>query len=273
MSEDKIKELVKSIKHLSNTEYYSIKIESKTDRIFDSKIGGIPYWSPDKDYPANSNGKKLYLLAQINFDEEKVESPLPTKGILQFFIDDNDLMGLDLDNPTKQDGFRVVYHETVDYKMTKESIEKLGAIDTKKAQCFPIFDEFKISLHKGIDYVRPGDIHFYKYFALAYKEVFNKDLKNDEYYHKVLNDEEMNQLEKELESKKTNHKMLGYSYFTQEDPRYNKKYIDYDILLFQIDSEGKYLMWGDCGIGNFFISKKSLDEKDFNNVLYNWDCC
>ena len=52
-----------------------------------------------------------------------------------------------------------------------------------------------------------------------------------------------------------------------------KKYIDYDTLLLQIDSDGKYIMWGDVGIGNFFISKKSLLEKDFSNVLYNWDCC
>ena len=37
--------------------------------------------------------------------------------------------------------------------------------------------------------------------------------------------------------------MLGYSYFTQEDPRYNKKYIDYDTLLLQIDSEGEFVMW------------------------------
>ena len=67
MTEDKIKELSEKIKQLSETEYYSIKIESKTDRIFDSKIGGIPYWTPDKNYPTNSDGKKLFLLAQINF--------------------------------------------------------------------------------------------------------------------------------------------------------------------------------------------------------------
>ena len=65
--------------------------------------------------------------------------------------------------------------------------------------------------------------------------------------------------------------MLGYSSFTQEDPRYDKRYADYGTLLFQIDSEGEFVMWGDAGIGNFFIPKKSLIEKDFNNVIYNWD--
>ena len=53
--------------------------------------------------------------------------------------------------------------------------------------------------------------------------------------------------------------------------RYVKKNRDYDTLLLQIDSDD-YILWGDCGIGNFFIPKKSLIEKDFSNVLYNWDC-
>ena len=273
MAEDKIKELAEKIKQLSETEYYSIKFESKTDRIFDSKIGGIPYWTPDKIYPTNSDGKKLFLLAQINFEEEKVDSPLPKSGILQFFINDDDVMGLDFDDQTKQNNFRVIYHEVIDYKMAKETVEKLGAINSKKAECFPIFDEYKISLHKGKDYAKPNDFLFNNFFKLAYKEIFNKDLKDDDYYHKILNEDERSKLEKELDSKTLNHKMLGYSYFTQEDPRYDKKYKDYDVLLFQIDSHGKYLMWGDCGIGNFFITKEGLNNKDFSNVLYNWDCC
>ena len=84
----------------------------------------------------------------------------------------------------------------------------------------------------------------------------------------------MEEIEKKLESKseKAFHKMLGYAFFTQEDPRYEKKYENYDTLLFQLDSEGNYLIWGDLGIANFFIQKKDLEERNFSNVLYNWDC-
>lgn len=269
---DKIKELVEAIKRLSKTECYSIKIESKTAGIFDSKIGGLPYWTPDKVYPMNSEGKKLFLLAQINFDQENTDSPLPKNGILQFFINDDDLMGVDFDDQTEQKNFRVIYHEIIDYKITKESIENLKIPDSKTANCYPICGEYKISLHKKIDYATPSDIRFDKFFQLAYKEIYNKDLKDDDYYHKILGEKEADNLREELESKDLNHKMLGYSYFTQEDPRYNKKYDDYDTLLLQIDSEGKFVLWGDMGICNFFIPKKSLIEKDFNNVLYNWDC-
>jgi len=31
-------------------------------------------------------------------------------------------------------------------------------------------------------------------------------------------------------------------------------------------------MWGDCGVGNFFINIEDLKNLDFSDVLYNWDC-
>ena len=78
----------------------------------------------------------------------------------------------------------------------------------------------------------------------------------------------------ELEPKedKTRHKMLGYASFTQEDPRYKGMYKDYDTLLLQIDTEWNYIIWGDCGICNFFIKKQDLINKNFSKVLFNWDC-
>ena len=274
--EDKISELADKIKNLSKCDYYQIELESNcSPDIFDSKLGGLPYWTPDRVYPVNSKGEKLVLLAQINFDKENVDEPLPKNGMLQFYIADDLLMGADYDDQTKQNNFRVIYHENIDYNITKDSIKNFNIPNTneKTVKYSPIFKECKINLKKGIDHVSLSDVRFDKYFTIAYKEIYNKDLKNEDTYFKILNDEEREKLDEKLEPNYPKHKMLGYSYFTQEDPRYNKKYIDYDTLLLQIDSDGKYVMWGDVGIGNFFISKKSLLEKDFSNVLYNWDCC
>ena len=269
---DKIKELAEKIKNLSKVDNYAIKIIEEEPEIFESKIGGMAYWTPDLVYPVNSEGKKLFLLAQINFEKEKTESPLPTKGLLQFFILDDEVMGLNFDNFTIPENFRVIYHENIDYKITKESIKQLDIPDSKNAKCYPIFNENKITLTKSVDYANPQDIHFDKFFSIAYKEIYGKEIREGEYFHKILNNEEREKLEEEFETNSLNHKMLGYSYFTQEDPRYDKKYADYDTLLLQIDSEGKYVLWGDVGICNFFITKKALLEKDFTKVLYNWDC-
>ena len=274
--ENKINELADKIKNLSKCDYYQIELESNcSPDIFDSKLGGLPYWTPDRVYPVNSKGEKLVLFAQINFDKENVDEPLPKNGMLQFYIADDLLMGADYDDQTKQNNFRVIYHENIDYNITKDSIKNFNIPNTneKTVKYNPILKECKINLKKEIDHVSFSDIRFDKYFTIAYKEIYNKDLKNEDTYFKILNDEEREKLDEKLEPNYPKHKMLGYSYFTQEDPRYNKKYIDYDTLLLQIDSDGKYVMWGDVGIGNFFISKKSLLEKDFSNVLYNWDCC
>ena len=66
-------------------------------------------------------------------------------------------------------------------------------------------------------------------------------------------------------------KMLGYPTFTQWDPRHEND--GFDTLLLQIDSNMKqHIMWGDCGVANFFISSESLKRCDFSHVLYNWDC-
>ncbi|MGN1033047.1 MAG: DUF1963 domain-containing protein, partial [Intestinibacter sp.] len=71
-------------------------------------------------------------------------------------------------------------------------------------------------------------------------------------------------------------KIGGYPFFTQEDPR-EYDYGGYNTLLLQIDSiddddEDIHIMWGDSGVGNFFISAEDLKNRDFSNVLYNWDC-
>ena len=83
---DNIKKLALVIKNLSKTDNYSIKIIEEEFEIFGSKIREITYWPSNLAYPIKSEGKILFLLAQINFDKEK---QLPTNGLLQFFTGDD----------------------------------------------------------------------------------------------------------------------------------------------------------------------------------------
>ena len=58
------------------------------------------------------------------------------------------------------------------------------------------------------------------------------------------------------------------------DPR-SEDSAQYDTLLLQLDTDfrqGIGLMWGDIGVGNFFINREALKRLDFSDVLYNWDC-
>lgn len=91
-----------------------------------------------------------------------------------------------------------------------------------------------------------------------------------------MDDEAYDNMVEELGNE--NHWLLGYPYFTQSDPReYEEKYRYYDTLLFQMDSdygeEEDDILWGDAGVANFFMNREDLKNRNFDKVLYNWDCC
>jgi uncharacterized protein YwqG len=70
----------------------------------------------------------------------------------------------------------------------------------------------------------------------------------------------------------TGHKIGGYAFFTQCDPRDYNKNKKNDILLFQIDTDAE-IMFGDSGVANFFINEDDLINKRFEKAYFNWDCC
>lgn len=70
------------------------------------------------------------------------------------------------------------------------------------------------------------------------------------------------------------HRIGGYPYFTQSDPREEHvEYRKYDTLLLQIDSHDENkVMIGDSGVMTFLIPHEKLKACDFSDVLYTWDC-
>ena len=67
-------------------------------------------------------------------------------------------------------------------------------------------------------------------------------------------------------------KIGGYGYFTQTDPReYSPQYKDHKVVLLHMISDDE-ICWGDCGVGNFLIRAEDLENLDFSQVIYNYDC-
>ena len=89
-------------------------MENRTPSWQQSKFGGFSYLPKEFSYPKSEAGHSLYLLAQINFAEVPNLSPLPTEGILQFYVGADTLYGLDFDDRTKQSKFRVIYFPQAD---------------------------------------------------------------------------------------------------------------------------------------------------------------
>ncbi|QGG53182.1 YwqG family protein [Lysinibacillus pakistanensis] len=236
----------------------NIETTMRKTSLFESKFAGNPYFPLSMEYPKNSDGQPLKLLAQINFEEVPNHlSKFPEEGILQFFIDSfDDVLGMDFGNGQNQKGFRVIYHERI-VNDASQLIQDFSFLEAKKDDMyFPVEKEMALT------------------FEVAYEPLSIDDFRSNDHYASILGNIEDDALEDAFYETLTGngHKIGGYPFFTQDDPRAYGDYQQSTVLLLQIDSVGDHIMWGDCGVGNFFITEEELQKKDFSKVLYNWDC-
>lgn len=249
---------IKNIKDLENkliqTQFVKIQTEENSSvGVRASKFGGIPYWPHNVPY-VEIKGKPAKMVAQINFEEvSKVLQikDFPTTGILQFFCPYKDSMwGLTFNN--EGSNTKVVYHKDVsDESYISHKIAQIGS----DMQDMPTQEILSFNFNKESEL-----LGFYDRYQSERQYDFSLDDLDDD-------------LLDEIYEKYTNSgsKVGGFAYFTQEDPRANPKDEDW-ILLLQIDTDDN-LMWGDCGVANWFIKRQDLINLDFSNVLFNWDCC
>jgi len=236
-----------------------IKLTDTKPDIFSSKAGGLGYIPHDGNFPVDNEGNQLRLLAQIACSEIDFE-PFPKSGLLQFWILDDDVYGLSNWGETEteaitQNTFRVIYYPEIDRSVTEEEIQKkfTKPAYTPKEEVdwwLPVFGEYGMSFEPAESYQQP-DFEEAEELWDKYAELAEKD-------------------------GTPNHQIGGYPFFTQSDPREENS--KYDFLLFQLDSDydsgaDDRVMWGDAGVGNFFINSEKLKHLDFSDVLYNWDCC
>ena len=247
--------------------------------IFESKVGGTPYLPRDMAWPLDSKGFQLMLLVQIDCASLEGLPDFPHSGLLQFFTGLDDVFGADFDDQVSQKDFRVLYHETVDSSVTAEEV-----LSKKAAAPMPegdLADYTPLSGAYGIRFASPAvqhiteaDYRAWAAFLQKWNELHGTGFKHQwDYYKATKISREFPEIDEE---KGPWHQLGGYPYFTQSDPR-PEKYEDLDVLLFQLDSDYQekkdLVLWGDCGIANFFISREALKRRDFSRVLYNWDCC
>lgn len=252
------------LKKATQTPMVYFTLEQKKTKIFDSKIGG-EYYVPDGQPPVDEiSGMPLHLLAQINFGELKAQAPFPEKGLLQIFITgDDDLYGADFEHPATQERWAVRYYEEIPKTAAPENIfTPVSGAET----LLPFSAEYKLKPHKAKQVMTMNDYRFDKTFA----EVCSKYLKVTEHSVYDIDEELRNRLADKIQTYSC--QTGGYPTFTQADPRENMEEERPLILLFQLDS-AEDIMWGDSGVGNFFICEEDLLNRDFSNVLYNWDCC
>jgi uncharacterized protein YwqG len=239
--------------------YIDIQIQNNDSvNWWESKFGGLPYLPKGFEYPKTPEGKYLFLLAQINFSEVPPLDGFPDRGILQFYILDNDVYGLDfdnlvdVDNPTVEDGFKIIYFPQPELNV-ENMITNYDFLP--EPEYFPVHGCCSLQFTKKYAPISTNDYQFTELLGSEIHELFMNHEIEDEYLEISSFD---------------GHKIGGYPYFTQNDIReYSSKYDrehKSDILLFQIDIEQNDtvdIMWGDGGIGNFFIDESALRQLDF----------
>ncbi|MBL7774465.1 MAG: DUF1963 domain-containing protein [Saprospiraceae bacterium] len=223
---------------------------------WESKVGGLPYLPKGTPYPTAPDGRPLFFLAQLNFADMPRLEPFPEQGILQFYIYDDDLYGMDFDDGENPDTFRVLFFPNPS--------EYAGELQAD----FPEFTDYDLLPHHPEkshplrfelteELAPPTDYRFWQQFGAGFFQQFGEQ----EW-------EVQNETVRTLRSQ--GHKIGGYAYFTQDDPR---RPDDPMLLLFQLDSDELMdLMWGDMGVGHFFIREADLRNRNFRRVLYDWDC-
>jgi uncharacterized protein YwqG len=245
---------------LAKTASTYIRITAKPNKnlgLSQSSFGSIPLLPKGYAYPKDSKGDPMFPLAQINLAEMPPLEGYPQKGLLQFYIADNDVYGLAFGEPHQGPGFTVFYFEEWDADNAQTDLPFPA---DKQWEGAPVFRPMGLTFSKETGYVSASDVRF-------------EDLVGHDVYGFL---KQFGEAEEEAEEALYNtfetigHRMGGYIYTTQEDPR-QEGHEDW-LLLLQIDSQDDGIMWGDVGVAHFFIHPDHLRRCDFSKVYYSWDC-
>lgn len=263
--------------------------------LFDSKLGGTPYWDSRLPYPTDAKGKPMAMVMQVNMEQMPHSELFPPTGMLQFFISaDEEILengyGIDYDNPTSQSNIRVVFHAQLDRYADPEQLAQYPRCETLKYA--PVDGEYAIAAYRDESCINQTVGEFDALAAQAVKNLYGEELGERDvagYVKGLLPEDIRDQVEDVLAVgdstmfqgvTEVNFQILGFPAFEQFDPR--EKGSRYDTLLLQIPTietgstqEGNHrfrTIWGDCGSVRLFINSEALHQLDFSDVYCDFQC-
>lgn len=259
--------------------------------LFDSKLGGTPYFPKDMEYPKGVSGyyykgKPLRLLVQLNFEQLPHIEDFPKKGILQIFLacENDGVCGFDFsvhEEPVVQNGFRVVYHENIitDTSLLISDEDVPYESFSSDEYDFPLRGEFILKAGEpSMGLGTADDFRFQEALVRSFNKISGEKAES---YWDIPYELRAGIRERSPEGTAF---IGGYPVFTQDDPREGADSLSrFDRVLFEllsvqgeeINSWGGHdydIIWGDVGTGTFLIPADKLRVCDFSDVMYNFDC-
>lgn len=220
-----------------------ITFTAEDTKPWESKLGGCPYLEALEDYPLDKQGKPMIFLAQINLSDLIGLDNMPQRGLLQFFIHNDDCYG---------------YNGPCKVRYIEEFITDESKLVSKNS--------YEEDYRDLLPFNNEGKMHFtIREMPITSSCERFDDLSEE----KPFNEEQEEKMWEEFDG--AGSRVGGYPYFVQAEPVY---YDDCNILLLQLDIEDECgIMFGDTGNCNFFIREKDLKNRDFSKVEYDWQCC
>lgn len=217
-----------------------------------SKFGGLPFLPVSLLYPSQPDGAPLLLLAQINLSELPANQLLPPAGLLQFYVSAHEWY--DYDNELS----RVLFIEPA--QLGEVGQTDFSFLPTDHTDDSPINGEHHLAFAAATEYGGLEDERFTFHFdGLAGYEFEEKLPEAEQQVFSAL-------------LSGAGHKLGGYAYFTQGDPRTFSPGLAGDMQLLQIDIDDR-IMFGDSGVAHFFIEEQALRNREFDKAYFYWDCC
>lgn len=211
-----------------------------------SKFLGNPFIPEDMVYPKDKHGNPLVLIAKINFSEMPELKDFPSDGILQLYFSTTewwDMSGAE----------KIIYLDGDDLKKTPNT--DFSFIDFDAYEELPIWKIHRLNFKKSIDTGSSEDCQFS--FEFGGKDYWD--------FEESLNENDKKDFNEYFSG--DGHKIGGYAYFTQGDPRDYGQNQKNDVQLLQIDTDEE-IMFGDSGIGHIFISPENLANKAFDKAYF-----
>ena len=228
-----------------------------------SKFGGTPYLPRDAEVPYKWD-QQLGLLAQFRLADLPANDFLPDAGMLQFWIGREDCFPSE---DLKDGDFAVVHYPQIDESLTESEVLERYEPDGGNMMPFSSDKPLALTFTMTDQPISVLDGGFDEAFTAVYNRAFPE-----------APIKEYGDLSEDLASAvfnrfySTDHRLGGYPFFTQDDPRGYRGLEMEDVLLLQVDTDD-YLMWGDVGVAGFFINPQELAAGDFSRVAFTWDCC
>lgn len=273
-----VAQVIELMKQRSRLSFNAVALTAEGTATDESKLGGEDFYRPlGFDYPRDSHEIPLRFLAQVNCAQMPALDNFPTLGLLQLFLRNAGDSYFSAEDDGEQ-GYAVIYHEHVDMSLPQAPLP--DGIYSDEEGDFPFARNFcmKMNFKQETASINGHDYRLDKLFQECWKEVTGKNLVYQTGYK--TDELALDQLEW-YDSEKTQHRIGGYPVRCQDDPREDNETLqEKDVLLFQLgpdftcnreDDMGN-IMWGDCGVANFFISTKDLQDRRFDRVHFSWDC-